>query len=585
MKTCPKCAMRYPNEAQTCFLDGENLSGIADMRIGQTIAGRYVIEDVIGEGGMATVYLASQKHSARKVAIKLMNAQLTGDKITIERFRREARSAQKLAHPNIITIYEQGETEEGCPFIVMEHLEGETLAEVVARGPLPIDRALAVMIQCARGIARAHDFEVIHRDLKPENIFLCPQKDDSEIVKLLDFGIARSMADTRLTNQGELFGTPQYMSPERISGKDTTAADDIYALGVVFFEISTGHLPFQAKDVASFFLKHLSEAPRNPLALNPKLPVPLVNLILQMLAKDPKQRPVDAHRIHAELAALAQDEDYSMPPETVIEPETLDAPETNGRVEGWTRRVEAFGQLLVSAFGAADNVPASVAGDLAEARTVALDMQALKQHIFATETQIRDVDQRYLEARNRFGVAMNNLGGDASRARDDHRSAENAVAELERYVEEARLAYVAHHKHVVDWEGRAAFAHPHTELVEAYHTAGELVEAWRETKVHLEEARARMLAANYTVSDIDFQVTALRNASNQMAMQIEGERSKLVETIQLQNEKLEAIEQRLRAIYAAIEAPLRGRADFAEFFQELERISGALPAVVVSQGD
>ena len=161
-------------------------------------------------------------------------------------------------------------------------------------------------------------------------------------------------------------------------------------------------------------------------------------------------------------------------------------------------------------------------------------------------------------------------------------SVENAVAELERYVEEARLAYVAHHKQVVEWEGRAAFAHPHTELIEAYHAAAELVEAWRETKVHLEEARARMLAANYTVSDIDFQVAALRNASNQMAMQIEAERSKLVETIQAQNEQLDATERRLRSIYAAIEAPLRGRPDFADFFRELERISGALPKVVIA---
>src|SRR3954470_21679908 len=256
MKTCEQCHLRYPNESTFCFVDGKPLVVLQDPRVGTLLAGRYVVEEVIGEGGMATVYRARHKLVDRPVAVKIMNPMLASDPIVRERFRREARSAQKLAHPNIIEIFDQGDTEDGTCYIVMELLRGESLAAVVSRGRLEVDRAIHVMIQIARGIARAHDLEVIHRDLKPENIFLCRRDDGSDLVKLLDFGIAKSRQDSRLTGQGELFGTPQYMAPERIMGNDTGGSSDIYALGIVFYEMLTSKLPFSANDVATFFIKH-----------------------------------------------------------------------------------------------------------------------------------------------------------------------------------------------------------------------------------------------------------------------------------------------------------------------------------------
>src|SRR5580698_10234181 len=251
MKTCPRCNMRYPSEAAYCFIDGVDLVPLRDSRIGTTIAGRYLIEEVIGEGGMATVYRATQKPTGRPCAMKIMIAALAREAIVRERFRREAKSAQKLSHPNIIEIFDQGETEDGTAYIVMELLKGRSLSEVVSKGALEIQRALLLMIQCARGIARVHDLDVIHRDLKPENIFLVQVDDRPEFVKLLDFGIALSKQDSRLTGAGEIFGTPQYMAPERITEAEPDAAADLYSLGVVFFEVLTGHLPFDAPDLAT----------------------------------------------------------------------------------------------------------------------------------------------------------------------------------------------------------------------------------------------------------------------------------------------------------------------------------------------
>src|SRR5262249_12419467 len=161
--------------------------------------------------------------------------------------------------PNVIEIFDQGETGDGTPYIVMELLEGQTLSALIEKGPIPPPRAVPILIQLARGIARAHDLGVVHRDLKPENIFICRRPDGSDLVKLLDFGSARSRGDSRLTNAGELFGTPQYIAPERITSGDTGPSVDLYAMGVIFFEVSTGKLPFEASDPPTFLVKHMKE--------------------------------------------------------------------------------------------------------------------------------------------------------------------------------------------------------------------------------------------------------------------------------------------------------------------------------------
>jgi serine/threonine-protein kinase len=205
----------------------------------------------------------------------------------------------------VIEIFDEGDTEDGTAYIVMELLHGCSLAHLIAEGPMDACRALPIMIQIARGIARAHDLGVVHRDLKPENIYVSSREDGSDLTKLLDFGIARSRTDSRLTNAGELFGTPQYMAPERVSSGDAGPNVDLYALGVIFFEMMTAELPFDAPDITTFLIKHLKEPPARPRSKNPDIPEPLEALILQLLEKEPKRRPVDAHRVETDLCGLA----------------------------------------------------------------------------------------------------------------------------------------------------------------------------------------------------------------------------------------------------------------------------------------
>src|SRR5689334_4288086 len=161
MKTCEQCHLRYPNESTFCFVDGKALVHLQDPRVGMTLAGRYVIEEVLGEGGMATVYRAQHKLVDRPVAVKMMNPGLSRDPVVRERFRREAKAAQRLAHPNIIEIFDQGDTEDGSAYLVMELLIGESLAQTIARGPIAVERALPIAVQIARALARADVFDVV----------------------------------------------------------------------------------------------------------------------------------------------------------------------------------------------------------------------------------------------------------------------------------------------------------------------------------------------------------------------------------------------------------------------------------------
>ena len=350
MKACPQCHIRYPTDSVYCFLDGAALEAIRDPLIGTTHrrALRHRGGDRRGRDGDRVP--RQHKLIDRPCAVKVMNPALASDPTTRERFRREAKSAQTLAHPNVIEIFDQGETPEGTTYIVMELLAGKTLGELTDAGPVPLARAIPIMIQIARGIARAHDLGVVHRDLKPENIFIVRRAiDGTDLVKILDFGIARSRSDSRLTNAGELFGTPQYLAPERITGGEAGPSVDLYALGVIFFEMATGKLPFDASDPTTFLIKHMKETPPPPRSLDPRLPEKLDALIVQLLEKDPKARPVDAHRIEQELVVLAKSLGVDDPARAGGRPAELPAPGGDAAARGRAPVGEARRRLRADA--------------------------------------------------------------------------------------------------------------------------------------------------------------------------------------------------------------------------------------------
>jgi serine/threonine-protein kinase len=270
----------------------------------------------IGTGGMGSVYRASQPAMEREVAIKILHPKLAGRKDLTTRFRREARAMSQLTHPNTVRVYMYGElSEDGSLFIVMELLEGRNLNRAVKKeGPLTLDRAIPILIQVCGALQEAHDKGIIHRDLKPENIFLCRQGSITDYPKVLDFGLAKIQesqmrpGSVQLTQEGMVFGTPEFMSPEQAQGKTLDARSDIYSLAVILYEALTGKLPFDARTPMEYIQKHVIEPPIPLDQRVPDLSFPkgLNAAITKALAKDPTERYQSAIEFAAALRHFAQ---------------------------------------------------------------------------------------------------------------------------------------------------------------------------------------------------------------------------------------------------------------------------------------
>jgi beta-lactam-binding protein with PASTA domain/predicted Ser/Thr protein kinase len=259
------------------------------------IDGRYKVLTRIGSGGMADVYCAEDQQLGRKVALKLLHRRFAEDAEFVERFRREASAAASLQHPNVVGVYDRGEWD-GTSYIAMEYLPGRSLKDVI-RHEAPLDpvRAIDITVQILKAARFAHRHGIVHRDLKPHNVML----DDEDRVKVTDFGIARAGASD-MTQTGSIMGTAQYLSPEQAQGHAVSQSSDLYAVGVILFELLTGHVPFDADSAVTIALKHVSEAPPAPSAFDPSVPPALETIVLRALEKDPAQRPADADAfIHA----------------------------------------------------------------------------------------------------------------------------------------------------------------------------------------------------------------------------------------------------------------------------------------------
>jgi serine/threonine protein kinase len=292
VKQCPRCSTSYGDDLATCPLDGSALSSAPreDPLLGRTIKGRYRIASRLGDGGMGAVYRAEQLSVGRTVALKVLHREFARDEEFVHRFHQEARLAAALNHPRLTTVFDFDQSEDGSLFIVMEYLEGTRLSDVIQRsGPLEIARAVRLAIQIAEGIEAAHAAGVIHRDVKPQNIMVLAPGDD---VKLMDFGIARlnDGRDLQLTRAGSMMGTPLYMAPEQIEGGTISDKTDIYAFGVVLYEMLSGQTPFSAPTSAAVLAKQLNEPPRPLRAVRPDVPAVLERIVMQALDKDPEYR-------------------------------------------------------------------------------------------------------------------------------------------------------------------------------------------------------------------------------------------------------------------------------------------------------
>lgn len=320
IKICPTCQQKYPEDTEFCAQDGSRLEELQDSQqdplLGRVLEGRWVIEERIGEGGMGSVYLASQRSVDRNVAIKTLKPELCNSREFVDRFFREARVATTINHPHCVTILDFGQTDDGTLYLAMEFLEGMPLTNRLRHPDLDIREIIQICIQISSALAAAHAHKIIHRDLKPDNVFLLSISDGSTFVKVLDFGIAKiADSEDQMTKTGQVFGTPEYMSPEQCRGDKLDGRSDLYSLGCIMYRMLSGHPPFESDTPMAVLVSHVSEQPRDIREVTERsdVPAPLSDLCMQLLSKDADQRPVDAQAVRSRLEDLMAAVSHSGP--------------------------------------------------------------------------------------------------------------------------------------------------------------------------------------------------------------------------------------------------------------------------------
>jgi serine/threonine-protein kinase len=279
LKVCPQCGTEYPANARFCEIDGTALrsANASQDMVGSIVADRYHVMKKLGEGGMGQVYLAEHVKMGRKSALKVMHPGMVKDIDAISRFNREAANASRISHPNVAAVYDFGETAEGVIFLAMEFVDGPPLTKVIDQaGALPPTRAAEIVRQTGEALAVAHDLGIVHRDLKPDNIMIGRTRDGGDLVKVVDFGIAKAQGNEaqKVTKTGLVVGTPDYMSPEQLAGDKLDGRSDVYSLGLVAFNMLTGKLPFPSDSAQESMIMRLTDRPKPLSEMRPEVAWP-----------------------------------------------------------------------------------------------------------------------------------------------------------------------------------------------------------------------------------------------------------------------------------------------------------------------
>lgn len=543
-----------------------------DPVLNKVIAGRYRLEARIGEGGMGIVYRARHVLIDRIVAVKLIRPDLRGETHLRAWMLREARAANRVDHAHIIDIHDIGETDDGELYLVMEYLVGTPLSAEIARGPMPIQRAVDILEQMGAALARAHDLGVVHRDLKSDNILLTARGGRKDYVKILDFGLAALAHDPRLAPKGAVFGTPEYMSPEQARGETAGPQSDLYALGILFYEMLTGQLPFRSSDRDTLLeMQRTAPAPKPSAVRHDCHPV-AERIVLRLLEKEQRRRYRDGHHLLEELKALQRslpsqgwDKETGTESPAAIPPPP--PPPRSASVTEWASRAGLFSRMVSRAYPSGNSPP-----ELANALTTVWDLAAkasgLEGEIASHTRRLEALERRGRALRAEIGRKVEELAQEESRAlRDAATYAEEEKAarlDLQRTEVHAEEAYRRANQGERD----------HTATRAIYEQAGAAMAMVEVKRQALKTKEAKRAAREATSRDLRAQIEELRNQLARYAEALEEDLATGREKVARRTREGIAYEEQFQNATRIIIGQLKGKPECRELLNEFIRSAG-----------
>jgi serine/threonine-protein kinase len=533
--------------------------------LGRVIAGRYRLEARIGEGGMGVVYRSRHVLIDRIVAVKLIRPDLRGETHLRAWMLREARAANRVDHAHIIDIHDIGETEEGELYLVMEYLVGTSLSSELARGSMVLSRGVDILEQMCAALARAHDLGVVHRDLKSDNILLTTRGGRKDFVKILDFGLAHLAMDPRLAPKGAVFGTPEYMAPEQARGEEATPQSDLYALGVLFFEMLTGQLPFRSDDRETLLeMQRTAVAPR-PRNIKPDILPAAEGVVVKLLEKDRRKRFQDAHHLHEELKSL-QRSLPSTPWEVAATGENAappppPPPQSPGVVE-WAGRAALFSRMVSRAYPAG-NPPPEVQSAAAQAWDLASRASRLEGEVASHTRKLEALERRGRALRAEIGRKVEELAHEESRVLRDLAAEQSEVNKMRELVSQAERA-AAQAKQAADAAGASG-----PQLRPIFEKAGAAVAAVEAKREQLTGHEQKSTAREAQARDLRRQIEELRAQLSRYAEALEDDLASGREKVAARTREGLAYEKSFSEVSTLLLNHLKARPEARDLLQEL----------------
>jgi serine/threonine-protein kinase len=537
-----------------------------DPMLGKVVAGRYRLEARLGEGGMGVVYRARHVLIERVVALKLIRPDLRGETHLRAWMLREARAANRVDHAHIIDIHDIGETEDGELYLVMEYLVGTALATELARGPMPLARGVDILEQMCAALARAHDLGVVHRDLKSDNILLTVRGGRKDFVKILDFGLAGLARDPRLAPKGAVFGTPEYMSPEQARGEDAGPQSDLYAMGVLFFEMLTGQLPFRSSDRETLLEMQRSSPPPKPRTIRADVNTSAEGIVLRLLEKDARKRFQDAHHLQEELKALqrslpSQQWEVGAQQDALPAPPPPPPPQSPGVIE-WASRAALFSRMVSRAYPSG-NAPQEIVTGVARAWDLAARANRLEGEVATHTRKLEALERRGRALRAEIGRKVEELAHEESRVLREgaafQEEAEKVRAELGAAERAAQTAKAQ--ADTAERNGQMSRA-----VFERAGAADALIQAKKEW---LQNREAKQAAREATARDLRRQIEELRSQLSRYAEALEEDLASGREKVSARTREGLAFEKAFTEVTTALVAHLKGKPECRDLLMEL----------------